>query len=312
MKRLLLPFTFLICFVSGCQQDEPVPEQQDIEFTLDASQSQDLPDEIVADVTIESAGNGLIEKSITFHKVADRYVSAAFSINPGRYRIKAFRILATSEANVASLIREFSTTLNGQKQIALGRAVKSHGTKPMMLTVYIEHEGKKLTTDAKAMITNDDGEYYEYYLSPKQNNIKFQGNPQTSYTITIEKEGYGSYTNTFVYNQLDKKHLEVTLQLTVVQPGLAVTFQPSATVFTLWIGFIDKGTIVLDWGKGEIETINFDVDPENETSTGFVYREQAYVTSIPQARITGDVHLIKSIYFEEAVDGLDPEYASGS
>jgi hypothetical protein len=90
---------------------------------------------------------------------------------------------------------------------------------------------------------------------------------------------------------------------------LAVTFQPSATVFNMWMAFTGKGSVTLDWGNGEREVIDFDVDPENETSTAFRYRDQSYATSIPAAKISGDVHLLVGLGFNDAVDALNTDYA---
>lgn len=92
---------------------------------------------------------------------------------------------------------------------------------------------------------------------------------------------------------------------------LAVTFQPSATVFNMSMEFTGKGSVTLDWGKGEPEVITFDVDPENETGTAFRYRDQSYATSLPAAKITGDIHLLVGLAFHDAVDALNTDYATG-
>lgn len=90
----------------------------------------------------------------------------------------------------------------------------------------------------------------------------------------------------------------------------AITFQPSATVFPMWMQFAGAGSITLDWGNGEKEVINFNVDPENQTGTAFAYRDQSYITSIPAARISGDIHLIIALGFDDAVDALNTDYAA--
>jgi hypothetical protein len=92
---------------------------------------------------------------------------------------------------------------------------------------------------------------------------------------------------------------------------LAVTFQPSATVFSMWMEFTGRGSVTLDWGNGDTESIDFDVDPENQTSTAFRYRQQSYATAIPAAKITGDIHLLVGLMFDDAVDALNTEYATG-
>jgi hypothetical protein len=93
------------------------------------------------------------------------------------------------------------------------------------------------------------------------------------------------------------------------QSTLAVTFQPSATHFNMWMEFTGKGSVTLDWGNGNKEVIDFDVDPEDETGTAFRYRDQSYATSIPAAKITGDVHLLVGLMFDDAVDALNTNNA---
>lgn len=94
------------------------------------------------------------------------------------------------------------------------------------------------------------------------------------------------------------------------QTPFAVTFQPSATVFPMWMQFTGTGRVTLDWGNGEKEVIEFDVDPEDETGTSFRYRDQSYITTIPPARITGDIHLLVALGFDDAVDAINTDYAT--
>jgi hypothetical protein len=78
----------------------------------------------------------------------------------------------------------------------------------------------------------------------------------------------------------------------------------------MWLEVMGKGSLVLDWGKGEKEVLEFDVDPENMTATGYFAREQCYALWIPAARITGDVHLLTGIFFESDVDALNTDHAT--
>jgi hypothetical protein len=76
------------------------------------------------------------------------------------------------------------------------------------------------------------------------------------------------------------------------------------------MAFTGKGSVTLDWGNGDREVIDFDVDPENETGTAFRYREQTYATSTPPAKLSGDVHLLVGLGFTDAVDALNTDYAT--
>ena len=101
----------------------------------------------------------------------------------------------------------------------------------------------------------------------------------------------------------------MTLKKENTEPEAAITFQPSATVFNMWLELTGKGTITLDWGQGDVDIMDFDVDPENATATAFRVRDQSYSTSIPPAKITGDVHLVVGLNFEAAVSALNTESA---
>lgn len=118
-----------------------------------------------------------------------------------------------------------------------------------------------------------------------------------------------SYSITKLKKLRDVYGWQIVPALEAPEP-LAVTFQPSATHFRMWMEFTGKGTVTLDWGKGEPEVIDFDVDPENATATAFRYRDQSYATHIPAAKITGDVHFLVALSFDDAVDALNTEYAT--
>jgi hypothetical protein len=321
MKKLLFLFTFGIFALNSCRQEEnALALKEELRFTLDITNTgtaddlsaTDLPDEIIAELTLRSSSGevNISTEVIRFTKNGTDYISDPFPLKNGNYTITDFVVRGEQLETIPGLQNSFVVSQGGAKVIPIGSAAARKSSRPMHISVYIEQNGKRILTEATAYISGE-GEYYEYDLAAKKNNIAFRGNPATSYSIEIRKEGYEPYTNTFVYNQLDKKRLEVTLQERVTEPGLAVNFQPSATYFSMWLEFTGKGSVTLDWGKGESEVIDFDVDPENATSTAYRFRDQAYALSIPPAKITGDIHLLVGIYFEADVDALDTEHATG-
>jgi hypothetical protein len=313
MKRLLLLLTFAVGFLNSCQDEEQLSGTEAVQFSLaiagDSDQSMtDFPDEFSGRVTMQSTGGKTIVTNVTFTRSGDNYFSNAVTLPSGKYHVKEIVSENEKVAGIA-LLQDFVISNSAQKTVTVGHAALQSKT-PLLIAVYADEDGKMQLTNAKLSIYNEDGEYYEYDLSAKTNHIAFKGDPTQSYSIKIEKEGYETYLNTFVYNGLEKKRLEITLQQRVIEPGLAVTFQPSATYFSMWLQFTGKGTVVLDWGKGEPEVINFDVDPERETETAYRYRDQTYALSIPPARITGDIELLVGIAFESDVDALNVYYAT--
>jgi hypothetical protein len=148
-----------------------------------------------------------------------------------------------------------------------------------------------------------------------------QASPRAGYIALNENWGEESpgmigppsdYSITKLRKLRDVYGWEVTPELQETPTsGHAITFKPSATDFNMWMHFTGKGTVTLDWGKGDTEVIDFDVDPENQSGTAFRAEGHTYATSIPPAKITGDIHLLVGLLFDNAVDALNVEFATG-
>jgi hypothetical protein len=318
MKRLLLPVAIVLIALNACQDDEQLFKENTARFAFNIPDNDPgdrafeivYPSEITAEISLSSIHDQMIRKDVLrFSKTENGYVSNALNLHEGEYLIKGVNILNDQFEIPTAFNDNFHVDKNGVNVIPL-TSVRANPSRPMQISVYVVKDGKAELTDATAYISNDEGESYEYQLSEKKNHIAFAGNPSGTYTIEIRKTGFVPYINTFVYNQLEKKRLEVTLQPKSTEPEIAVTFQPSATYFSFWMEFTGKGSITLDWGNGETELISFDVDPENSTGTAFAFRDHGYATSIPPAKITGDVQQLVSLLFDAAVDQLNTEYAT--
>jgi hypothetical protein len=316
MKRLL-SIAFVMFILSSCQDEEHVTANNSVRFVLGIADSNPgdrafeivYPSEIKAEISLSSLNNPINKKEvIKFSKTENTYVSDPLDLHNEEYSVTALQILNDQFETLPGFTSNFHIDKLGGKVIPLN-SVRAKPSRPMQISVFVLKDGKIVSTEATAYISNDEGESYEYELSPKKNHIAFAGDPAGSYSIEIRKAGFEPYINTFVYNQLEKKRLEVTLQPKSTEPEIAVTFQPSATYFSMWMEFKGKGTLTLDWGTGETEVIAFDVDPADPTGTAFAQREHSYATSIPPAKITGDLHLLVSLLFEAAVDKLNTEYA---
>jgi hypothetical protein len=316
MKRLL-SIAFVMFVLSSCQDEQQVVNNNSVRFVLGIADGNPgdrafeivYPSEIKAEVSLSSLNNPINKKEvIKFSKTENTYVSDLLDLHNGEYSVTGLQILNDQFETLQGFNSDFHIDKNGDKVIPLN-SIRAKPSRPMQISVYVLNDGKVASTEATAYISNDEGESYEYELSPKKNHIAFAGNPAGVYSIEIRKAGYEPYVNTFVYNQLEKRRLEVTLQPKSTEPEIAVTFQPSATYFSMWMEFKGKGSITLDWGTGETEVISFDVDPADPTGTAFANGEHTYATSIPPAKITGDLHLLVSLLFEAGVDKLNTEDA---
>jgi hypothetical protein len=315
MKRLLFLLAFVVVFFNSCQDEDQISNTQ-VRFSLAIAKgttetTTDFPNEFSARMTLQSTNGKTIVTNVSFTKDGDTYFSKEVTLPPGQYAVNEVISENDNLAGIA-LLQDVVIGNNALRTVEVGHAaLQAKGANPLLIAVYTEKDGKKKLTDAVVSIYNDQGESFQYNLLPKTNNIAFQGDPEATYEIEISKEGYITYRETFIYNQLSKKRLEITLREKVILPGPAVTFQPSATCFSMWLQFTGTGTVVLDWGNDdEPEVIDFDVDPEDLTGTAWRMRDQCYVTSIPPARITGDIDLLISMVFEADVDALNVYYAT--
>jgi hypothetical protein len=283
MKRIMTLIAFGMFALNSCQEEEAVPAVEEVQFSIpivsddmsDVTDAIALPQAVIAQVSFEpSMGAANVNnQNIKFIRTGTNYISDPITLQNGDYTITHIDIQHDEIETLPGSHFNFRVSAKDPRLIQISsKAVRAKGS-PMHITVYLEAEGVKTPTEATAHIYNETGESYEYILSAKKNNIAFKGDPQASYAIEIQKAGYQSYARTFVYNQLEKKRLEVTLQkITEPEPVLAVTFQPDADFFMMWIEVMGKGTMTLDWGNGETELLEF----ENLQAT-FIYLSDFYL-----------------------------------
>lgn len=309
MKRLILPLVISsIVLCSSCHEEAPIAETNEVQFTFDASGSAELSEKISIELSFQEASGAAMTKNITFTRSGNSYTSHPVSMQPGNYTLNHFLIVDQPLSADLSLYKHFAISREGTRAVSVGKVQLKNSKRDLQVAIYTHDGPKRKLTDATLTIFNETGETYEYLLSARKNRIQFNGNPEDFYYITVEKEGYVQYYNFFSYTWLESKQFEVTLQK-LNQPG-TVTFQPSATCFLMQLEVMGRGSVTFDWGQGEIEVIKFDLDAEDATGNGTIYRETCYAIALPPAQISGDVHLIKGITFENSADALDVQNAS--
>jgi hypothetical protein len=316
MKRLLFLLPLVMIYLQGCQDEEQF-NVDEVQFSLDIaaedsdSRIDDFPDKLSAQVTICS--NGIATrtiKDVVLTRTGSRYQSEPMVLNSGKYEIS--QIIINDDQFVAVPTSSgFTVGMSNDKNISIGYTARQNTAKKttLFVTVYTEHDGKKKFADARAAIFNEQGEWYEFVLAAKPNHLAFQGDPNAQYTLLVDKDGYELHYETFTYNDLARKKFEIVLQEKPIIPETTIVITPGTGYFSMWLGFTGAGTITLDWGNGEMEHVAFNVDPENETSTGFIYRDRESAGTVLPVKITGDVHLVTSFDFSN-VAGFDGEYAS--
>jgi hypothetical protein len=345
MKKLLSFFLLGLFALNSCQQEEPNPAAEDVTFALSISASStgriatELPPNVAAEVTLVSESTSdVMHKKLTIQKMGNSYISDPVSLMPGRYTLTDFKITNQSSevlyatpkkgsklANIVSIALpySFSVSRNDVRNIAIevlpvgtqapedfGYAAFNIGVvNPMQIAVFAFNNGKLELTSAKAQIRRGGNiaEDYHYDLNAKVNVLPFKGETNVPYNLTITKEGFKVYEKVFTYDdlidELNGKPWNIILESGDAVP--AVTFVPAQGYFSMWLHVSGKGTIYLDWGNNEVEVLDFDVDPENETGTAFFYRDREYTEPAPQIRITGDVHLFSGLALEAEVLKLD-------
>jgi len=310
MKRLLIPLVISNIFLYSCHEEYPIAQSNDVRFTFDAAESAELPENISVELSFQEASGATLTKNVTLARSGNSYTSQPVPMQPGNYTLNNVLIADQLLSADLALDNHFTVSGAGTRAVSMGRLqLKKNGKNNLQFTVYTHDGPKKKLTDAKLTMYNEAGETYEYQLSARTNRIEFNGNPEDYYYILIEKEGYVQYYSIFAYKWLESKKYEVTLQK-LNQPG-TIAFEPGSTCFLMQVEVMGRGSVTLDWGQGEIEVIKFDIDPEDSTGNAIIYRENCYAISLPPAQISGDVHLIKGITFENSADALDVQYASG-
>jgi hypothetical protein len=307
MKRLIF-FLSLGMFVLASCQDEDQSLNQEIQLTFDVVKTQngqttiDLPEHISVELTVESASGINNLKRISFNRNGGQYVSEPVMMKQGVYDVHDMVINDERVVAIPDHLRHFSVEQDAKK-VSMGKvAFHAKGALPVKIDVYVEQEGIRKLTDARVTIYDNQRELYVYNRTGRNHHFVFKGDPNAMYTLKIEKEGFEVFAISFTYRQLISKRLSITLQKKSTERE--VTFQPSATYFSMALGFTGTGTVTLDWGReDDFEVIDFD-------GTSLFFREQAYALSTPPAKITGDIHLLTTLWFEYSVTELDVEYAT--
>lgn len=341
MKRLTLLLPILVLLFVSCQEEEIFTSKKQLRFSVPVDLAAVDGSIFTAEVTLnDMLGNPILENSkIVLTQIGGRWVTDAVSIPEGKYEITEFLVsdgeqvlyalpkknsVLASETNIHSL--QFATqdlqgddvtisvlSVDGRRVQDFGYAPGKFKTYSFKLSVSITDSERLLLTNATSYIQSDDGESYIYDLKATVNTVTFAGDPKKTYKLRIWKDGFQEYSKSFVYQQLRSelkgKPWEVTLKKSATTATSAITIQPSGTDFSILLEVMNEGTIVLDWGNGQKESLMFNADADDMTGSGYFVRSRQYAAAATPVRLTGDLHLITALYFDTPIASADVRYA---
>jgi len=131
----------------------------------------------------------------------------------------------------------------------------------LKVVVFVSIDGEVSMTTAEATLSRGSTTVGTYPLEARTNVIAFSGDPHMPYRLVVTKEGYGTFTKDFMFNELfaalHGEPLKVLLNL----------FTLTAVVdddlfFSCSIGGGASKTIEVSWGDGTHEEIAFPSDVE--------------------------------------------------
>jgi hypothetical protein len=279
MKKLFsLGFSliFLFLLLQSCSEDNSVSlvkSTTKIAFTVDASisVSQQLSDHQLIISVEDLNGNEIFsDRKLSFRMENGIYVSEDLNLPPGEYRVTDLRIdqeqktildvpwKGDEAAHQSHLPYRFTVSPSATTALnfSLKAAKKNH--QKFKIAAYIQGSAGLEITSATANITQGDSVLATYELYADVNNLNFNLDPNTEYVIVVSKPGYSSYTQPFVYNEIGKKPLRVTL--VPLPEGMTMTGTPVEYnggyrfQFMIWS---DSGTVTVDWGDGTSEPFTF-------------------------------------------------------
>jgi hypothetical protein len=346
MKRLNPLLLLLIFFFYSCSDNDAITNHA---LSFDISVDELLPSpsgQLSLQLSLKDQ-NGYVlpaSENIAIEKIGDKYVANHIPLLNGRYTVEDF-LIVNENSEVIYAVPQKNSVLSGNVPMTVPfeitvsenidsklsidvlqtqskhaedfgyAAARFAGKNPIHLAVYINENGKSKMTEATAYIQSSDGENYLYNLLAKVNILSFQGDLQKEYSLRVWKDGYQVYIKKFSYNQLRDelrgRPLEVVLEKDFSEPTLPITFQPTGERFSMWIEVSQQGMITLDWGNGEVESLMFNVDPDNMTATGYFYRDREYTGTAPAITLRGDIHLLTAMWIETPITSIDLQHATG-
>jgi hypothetical protein len=292
------------------------------------TQSADLPagTSLLISITDASGNPVLTRHKINILHLGNSYLTDPLELTPGRYTLTDFLLENDSEVLYATPQRNSKLSKIVSRPLpysfVIGRnkvnnvemevvdaklnqpqdfGYASFGivvVQPLQVSVFVRQDDKLVLTDAKASISNYDdypGEaVMKYDLDATINLISLKGGAESTYYLSISKEGYNTYYKSFTYTELlaelDGKPLKVVLQ------ERSLRYWDASVVTTL--SYNASGTLFVDYGNGdtEVRPLDYRADHEGETDGNWIYLATTGEPTNTQVTITGSLSVVTGIY----------------
>lgn len=334
--HVLLAVTALL--LSCREEENATPSLQQVEFSLQVASSthtggrvdQVFPEGAMLRLSLtDDQGNPVLTNHvIKILRIGEGHITEPLQLRPGIYRLMDFMIadesgeilFATPKygSKLAPIVQHVLpygftisknkvTNVNMQVVSTLQQVPEDFGyvsfhpqiIHPWSISVMAPVNGKVILTDAQAFLYKDDVLIREYALQPKVNLLGFTGDVNETYTLVIQKSGFDDYEMPFHYKDLQEVHGSNPVSVLLVPTGVpALVIQHSDQFLSFWVHFNQEGGIVIDWGDGATEEINFYEFTEEEFR--YAYRDHEYTTSgTHTVRITGSLDQVTGFDFSD-------------
>jgi len=147
-------------------------------------------------------------------------------------------------------------------------------------------------TSGQASLVRHDGSGIGYNLKPEMNFIEYNGDPNYEWELIVSKPGFSNFSTKFVFNETEEPFKVVLESLTKAN---SFTLAPAGSLgaFEFNISFKGTGSILLNWGDGSTETLEFSPDdPITGISSGTISHDYSVIPRV--ISISGDLDKIVS------------------
>lgn len=318
----------VVLFLQSCNDNVAQFEKKKVQFTLSPASNDngrvgdiDLPENTRLRISIVSNNGTSVfsNQEIPVLKIGTDYITDPVELMPGAYAITDFMLVNGSavlyatpknEAPLSTYVKHalpynFSIDENnvtnvgmqvidvqGHDSGAFGYAslnievVDTDQADSILSLTVFNTKGEK--TKATAELRQNKKLIKTFALDPAVNNIAFEGNLDSLYTLTVYTQD-GAKTNTFNFKNLKKELGNKPLQVTL-EPALVLTvesYYEEGLDYEDYFDFVmdGAGEVDINWGDGYTSTVNMPFEVSHE-----------YFVGNYTIVITGDVNQVTNFY----------------
>lgn len=295
----------------------------------------DLPEGASLRISINKSSGApvLSNHEIVLMKLGDGYITEPLELHPGRYVIIDFMIVKDAEVLYASPKRgsplaaavgnpvpySFAVSHNKISQVDMEvidvakKQPEAFGyvsfnidvVNPVEIAVFIMKNGGISFTKAKMIILQGETLISSHTILPKINIIGLKGDPAKTYTLTVIKNGYTTFTKTFTYHELKQELAGKPLKV-MLEPELKLTTAVLTDEDDYIIDLEGTGSITVVWPDGmqESHTLPASLGIRMPKGTGHVIQLSGDLETISRIRAFGYNTKISALSGMEHLTGV--------